>query len=745
MTSEDRNPAPVAYRLLYPLAAAGLAMLMLAFARPLFLGRIFTEDDLSAFHLPLRAFYHRCLEQGDSFLWMPSLFNGFFVHGEGQAGMLHPLHYLLYRFLPLDVGFMLDILLSYPLAAAGMYFFLRRWRLDRHAAIFGGLLFSLLGFCMNHYVHMHFVAILAHVPWLLLAIDVAMRANDRRQAALATACVILLTASQILQGIPQATYFSWLIELVYALYLLTVTRRLGVLLALGAAKALAILLCGAQLLPTLDALGYSTRANPDLQFQLSISMRPLNLIQLLNPYLFHRRVYGVMQGDEPWDAPYLGAAATVLLLLVVLRLRHLRRLRPLAVFGLLLTGFGLLAALGKYGFLYHVFALIPVVNKLRAPARYVAIAHVGLAIVAAVGLAHLSTAARDRRPLPWRSLGSLAAVPALSFALAAGLFAVRHFPGTSVCDWANLNFLPMRPVLLGVAFMAAAAALVMAAGRGKTLAIAGILLLTFADVSLYSLRHKPAERLDTFLNAIELPPVPPHMRIEPDVYPATMNLISLKGYSGPSGYVSMIPRQHLDYSQDLPLRMAGVCWRETRYGTSLALNAAKDRGEKWLALPDPLPRARLVSNAVVSDDPNRDIHNIDVANTALVGIPLSLPPGPPGDAHIISERPGDIRISVHTDVPRMLVLTESFHRGWRVTVDGVSRPMWPVYGDFMGCEVKPGDTGVHFLFDPPSYRLGKRLSLLGLALSVFFIGGWLVISPRGESRSASEIAALRSQ
>ena len=81
------------------------AVLFAPLAWPLVTGRVFVFGDLQSFNLPIRHLYQSALEAGDSVLWTPSLFSGFYLHGEGQVGMCHPLHYLLYRFLPLGPAF----------------------------------------------------------------------------------------------------------------------------------------------------------------------------------------------------------------------------------------------------------------------------------------------------------------------------------------------------------------------------------------------------------------------------------------------------------------------------------------------------------------------------------------------------------------------------------------------------------------------------------------------------------------
>ena len=78
---------------------AGL-LLFAVLAGPFFAGRVYTRDDLGAYHLPVRAFFAAQLARGEPFDWMPQLYAGFYLTGEGQCGTHHPWHLLLYRLLP---------------------------------------------------------------------------------------------------------------------------------------------------------------------------------------------------------------------------------------------------------------------------------------------------------------------------------------------------------------------------------------------------------------------------------------------------------------------------------------------------------------------------------------------------------------------------------------------------------------------------------------------------------------------
>ena len=86
-----------------------------------------------------------------------------------------------------------------------------------------------------------------------------------------------------------------------------------------------MLLGGVQLWPTFDALCHSTRQVADAAFAQMGSVHPLNLIQLVAPYLFSDRVLG---GGTHEMSLYVGAVPLMLVAWLVIQRRHLGPLRP---------------------------------------------------------------------------------------------------------------------------------------------------------------------------------------------------------------------------------------------------------------------------------------------------------------------------------------------------------------------------------------------------------------------------------
>ena len=276
------NAAPL-FRCLSALLLLGSALMLAVLGRGLLSGRVYTYDDLGNFYLPIRFLYRNALIHGDFFLWTPAYFCGAYAHGEGQVGMCHPLHLLLYRVLPLEMAFNLEFVLNYAALFPGMALLLRRLDLPRHAALFGAMLFTFSGFTLLHSNHINALGVIAQLPWLLVAIDVVLRTTDQRKAALARLAIALLTGSQCLMGYPQYVWFSLVGETAFALLQsrrAVADRRL---LWVFVSILLGLALGAIQTLPTLDALSLSIRSNPTPRFRMAGSLTPINLLQLWPP------------------------------------------------------------------------------------------------------------------------------------------------------------------------------------------------------------------------------------------------------------------------------------------------------------------------------------------------------------------------------------------------------------------------------------------------------------------------------
>jgi hypothetical protein len=201
-------------------SSLGAAVLMLGWmGRSLLTGEIPFTGDLLHWNYPIRDFYARALAEGHRVWWWPAIFGGFDVAGEGQLGALHPLHWLLYRVIPLDRAFIIELVAPYVFLFAGAWLFLRRCCHGSFAA-FGAMLIAFSGFTLSHGVHMNMVGVVAHLPWLLWICERLFAATTPRTRAGWGGGIAAVMSSQILLGHPQAVWWSGLMIAAYVAFLL---------------------------------------------------------------------------------------------------------------------------------------------------------------------------------------------------------------------------------------------------------------------------------------------------------------------------------------------------------------------------------------------------------------------------------------------------------------------------------------------------------------------------------------------
>ena len=689
------------------------AALFIPLLFPLLTGRVFTRDDLAALHLPFRYLYREALRSGDSFLWTSAYHSGFYLHGEGEAGMAHPLHLLLYRFLPLGPAFNMEIVFTYVAMLIGTGLLFLRLGLASEAAWLGAMVFAFSGFNLFNLMHVNHIAAVAHVPWLLLAAHVLLTSPDRRGRAPAFVGVALVVGSQLLIGNPQ---YMWLTFVVLALMTAWLwhdgvpTSRVGLLIGAG---ALGALLGAVQLLPTLDFARESTRMAYSQEEALSFSLSPLNLVQLWSPFAFRFRIHA--PEAEAFIVHefivYNGAFCTIALAWLAMRWRQQTR-RGLLGALLALAAISLVLAMGRYGGVYTWLAHMPGLRNFRAPARHLVLFQLALSGIAAVAFEDLAGMVRRGERAELRRLWPLAIPVVMSLATSA--LAVL----LSRSSWAPAHGLSLSGFLRAApwsALIVAMAVLIAKAARGARWALPAIIVFVACDQGFwgysYAYRWGPIQRIDQLTANADVPAgVRGGELIAPAIVGGSSNVAVLRGLRLTQGYTGLVASSVLDPNDRITQRIAGVAWREAAY--------------TWIRMPDSMPRARLVSTVRRSDDVNADVRTVDISRVALVdrsveGLHDHAGEGNDnGSARVVEDRPGSIVVETASDGRQLLVLTERFHSGWHATEDGAARETIRVYGDFLSCVVDPGRHRVALTFAPSSAVYGLRASLAGLALTV---------------------------
>jgi Bacterial membrane protein YfhO len=715
---------------------AAAAVLLGIMALPMFAGRVYVDNDLGEYHLPLRAFYSAQLRSGEAFDWLPSLFNGYYLTGEGQAGTYHPLHLLLYSFLPLGVAFDLEILLSYPLLLAGGYLLLRRWRLRRDAALLGACVFTFSGFNLLHFIHPNAVAVIAHWPWLLWAIDWAL--VPRRAAGSNTddplpcpawplAMISLIIGSEALIGYPQYVWIGLAVTVPYALWCAVRSPAPAIkrFIYFAVAVVAGVLLGGVQLLPTFDALAESTRQSANATFANSGSLHPLNMIQVVAPYLFKTRVVGQNTHELGF---YFGAVPLLLALWLVLNRPLWGNYRTVIVGALCVAALEMVLAFGEHGLLGSFQYYMPLVGKFRFPCRSIVLVYAAVAVLAAIGWLRLTEIGNADR----RTSKIFAITPAAS--VAAMLLGRCIWPDY-VSSWSYMAIGPL--------WIAAAAIALAGAERGISSAMPLLVLLTMLDLGSYGLSYSVlpgTARLAEFARDQDMPPNPERpivaqpldpSRIDSSAGPYVGDRLLLAGFRRADGYAGLVPMRRLDFADPTALRIAGVGYR--------AIGDASGQPVTWEPVENPLRPVRLVTRSIL--DPGGPFPpEAAVPDAALVAEPLELPAGSPGEIADLVRRPGHVALSTRTETEQLVIVTESFHPGWQAKVDGQPAPVLRVNRDFLGVMVTPGEHQMTLDFHPFSLALGRALSTLGLGL---MCAQWVVVTWFARRRTVGNHVPLR--
>lgn len=701
-------------------------------AQPLLTGRVIAIHDPGWLYLPLNAYYSQCLERGDSFDWMPQFLGGYFISAEGEEAMFHPLHWLMYRWLPLKVAFQLDIVLPVLIALSGLTWFLRRY-VGFAAALAGSMLFAFSVKFVWHLEHPPMVMVVAHIPWLLGAMDAAMTATSLRRRCFAGSAIAFLIGSAFLFGFAQSLWFLLLSDAAFCIYLFFSRQRTwGGWLAVAAGNLLGLCMGAVQLLTMAVFTLASDRTTADPDFPNIGALWPRNLVGSIAPYLMFGKVPG-------WWGIYFG---TVPLVLAVWWLGYgmwtpgdiadpnaanrSRQLRRLSIFAAVYGIVALWMSLGFAGKIYYLQTYLPLVGKLRCPDRFHMLTTMAIAIFAGMALARLLTLARRRQLLPWTSL-ILPWSMVFAATAVAGVFVVR---GMIVPTHGFQSKVWSAPLLFG----AAAVGLTLAS-RGRRAGVLLLVVLAAIDLGLYAVGNdhvrsywspKRTMTWQQYLATASKPPSANEGRLWDNILEKDVHW--LNGYRLINGYIGgMDPLRRLDYTHVNTLRVAEVAWfRDVWHPQLQTPGLTPASGGDWRRVPNPLPRARLVSNVVASDVPGEDLKTLDVDRVALVTHAMDLSAAPPGRATIVEDRPGSIKIEVSAPNRQLLALAESFDAGWQVAIDGRRAALERVNGDFMGCVVESGDHRAEFAFRPASLWWGKLISGTGAALGIGWLGLTLV-------------------
>jgi len=773
----------------------------LFFYAPILLGlRTFPDGDFTHHFLPFSLFQQHELLAGRAPLWNPYTYSGHPFLADVQAAIFYPISNLLLALtLPLTdpatrlYFLQLEAIAQVALGGWFTYLLVRRLTQRYDVAVTAGICFAFSGY-LTGYPPVQ-LAVLRTAIWLPLILWLTVRAVEsprrwHRWAAVGAAGAVALLAghSQTFLYIGY-TVAAWTLLLLIVQWRQRHSRR-DLATALGGlllAAAVAVGLSAPQLLPSLEYVQLSVRANVDYAF-VSGGFPLQDTWQLLLP--------GVLTVYSPLYVGVIGLGLAFVAVGAALLRSHwlpeggaggrergaieamdrdhnsvLAISHRAGVFFFLGLAFvALLLSYGGNGFLYPLFyRFAPGFDLFRGQERAAYLVACGLSVLAGYGML-----ATRLLPLAVRSwLATLYAGLVIAGVYLFGL--LWQLPGRTAIGQGR--FLLLATLAIGLATSFALLLRLPGWSRQRTFLLG---LLVFANLFWANF----ATNLDEFspsrkvILAPEVEAVrdvassrtgvtPGRLYNEYRVYEDYGMRVGVEDVWGASPLrLARYARLFEAFPLDRMWRLLGVehalTWRRELFGPSTLLAEFPQQADTTYLhrLAASNPRVWLASAVVAADDEAAVTlladHNFDLDHTAILssGADMTIyqqaiqPPARPADepaparATLRSLAPGRVEATVNSATPGLLVVSENWMPGWRVTAvrwpDPAGAPIVEplrVNLTLLGVPVPAGEAVIELRYDPVSVRIGLWIG--AATAGALLLGAGFTLWQTRRSRSAS--------
>lgn len=704
--------------------------------------------------IPWRMFAWEAIREGYLPLWNPLVGMGAPLLANHQSALLYPPNWLL-PLLGVAWGHGPLVIFHWMIAAIGMALLAGQLGVGRLGRTISGLAYGLSGYLVARAGFFSINAAAAWVPWVVLGVERLFRISTGetgwRRWFQGAVTLALPLALQWLAGHAQTAWYTLLLAGGWWLFRALQDGRTERVIVwasrLAAGGILAFLMASAQLLPTLEYLLNSHRAQTvDPELAMTYSFWPWRLLELLVPGAFGRPQSNLFWGYANYweDAIYVGALPLLLAFGAgVGALRGRSDRGRLTGFLVGVSGLSLLLALGNntpvFPWLFHH---IPTFDLFQAPTRWNLLLVFSLALLAGFG-SDLWGAA-EGRSLYWLRLGT-AGAGAVTAAAWAATFVLEGVRPTLVQAFA----------LAGVwLFLAGILALILPK-LDRSVWVAAVVAVVSADLLLAGHGLNPTTAASLYQGKSELAGV-----VEGDdrVYLASQEEYELTFYES-FRFDTFHARQDWRWVRDvglpnstmldglrsadnfdplLPARF--VTWLETLEGLPASRQAVWLRLMGVSAFSDQLQgqdtplyeeiagasRARWVPEAVSVEEGAEGALSLmtqagfDPDRQVVLEVPMNHG-GEAGQGRVLSvenEGPGQVRVEVEADGNGWLVLSDLWYPGWRVIVDGEPAPLLRADYLFRAVPVSGGRHAVLFQYRPRSFMIGLGMSLVGILTTI---------------------------
>ena len=734
-----------------------LALLAIAYADILILGRGFYVSDVGVYHYPMKHVVREAVRSGEFPYWNRLYSGGAPLAANPAYELFYPPQWLVYV-LPFHFGVQLHILLHFAIAMTGMFLLLRRLGISIAAAAFGSIAFV---FCGSYASLSSKLPILFSISWLPLALWLLMRFMESRTAARLLPLAAVLAMQWIL-GEPTAVMQTWAIIGGYSL--LRIVRKADkakrIAATLGIAIGSSLLLASVQLLPAIDFVRDTVRTKTfDFRVVANWSTPPIRLVELILPGVLRHVTTAngnpLMTTIYPFRADaYLTEIYAGLVIVLLALAGVFAGVRDRWLF-LGTIAASVIVAMGEHTPLLRILYDTGLLSAVRFPEKFLLTAAFAMAVWGAIVFDRLL--AGDRRVIRWAS----------------GLAIVWLLISIVLLVNSDKNYFAINCVR---AALIAAWLWLMRTRRTNAIAIAGVVLLA-ADLGYGTLNAVPRARREFFdpppalaavdasqpyrifnevawlgwegdplvNRAFDAPsgsalwwlmrnsafPEIPAMRGLPLAMEDDIDLTSLTNTDDFRQAFKGARSTHLPDADAPYARMSNVGWRVQLhpFGNTLPLRLDADVSKDTPVDIVPVPRTERYSFAgrlerAVDAGGFRYAVERNAADPAVAYIAAE--PFAPAPARVtrVLETANTATIDVTAAGRAYLVASVTGHRYWFATIDGQPAPLIATNLAYQGLVVPAGTHTIAMRYRNPFVLIGGAVSLLtliALAIAAFHL------------------------
>lgn len=736
----------------------GLLVLLtiMFFAPVLFSGTTFLPigSDFINFNFPNDMFGARSLQQGDIPLWNPYVANGQPYAADPNIGFFYPLRMLLFLFAFNYQWMTYSLIFHYFLAGTFTYLLALDMGANEWGSFAAGIGFMFTGIFVGQMDHIN---IIYSSIWMPLVFLLFRRSVLRKQQAYALLAGLILSLS-ILGGHQQfSLYIGYWCSLWVVFYLIQ-ARGKGLVSSIISLVLLCIVSLAAsaiQILPTVEFFQYSKRAIMSISEATNYSTPPNGWLLLIFPHFFGQNY---LEALPFWDVfvnvnefyMYVGIVILFAALVGSYVWRNWEKwfLVAVVVLSFLLTS-------GSATPIYKLaFQLVPGMQMVRVPSRFVFWVDSALILLAAFGIDWLITKAKDINDPIWKDVFKI-----LGFGVMVSLIYWIVFPFVPALQAINthpfverMNNYRQTDALVFAGFMLAMLVIFMLPRKwpvfSKWMPFLLILLLIIDLFRAQQPRHFiKGDPLEQFTH----PEILAFLQEDSDPYRVDFTNVAyfLNGWNSLTGFLNGY------------LQIRGLPWNPFDLQTIVDYQEVSDfnsrfydfRGAKYLVTGEDeqvpldwqlqldippslalyenknfLPRAFMVYSAFV--EPNREQalkmiqeEQYDPAETVMLagGEPFTGMSGN-GRVEIVSMDNSLLSLTVDTDRPGYLVVSDTYYPGWRVFVNGQVKEIVRANHAFKAVFLEAGQTEVLFHYKSKPVEWGGIISLTVWMLVLVWVG-----------------------